>query len=776
MKNIINKMTLKEKIEFCTGKDFWHTKEIKELGIKEITMSDGPHGLRYQENAQDIVGINESTPATCFPSAVSSGSSWDKELYAKEAKAIALEALQKGVDVVLGPACNIKRNPLCGRNFEYLSEDPYHTGEMASAYIFSMEKYVSTSIKHFALNNQEYKRQMSDSQIDERALREIYLRGFEKAIKNAKPSTLMCSYNKINGVYSSDNKKLLKDILRNEWGYEGLVVTDWGAMNDRVKAFEAGCDLNMPGNSSYMEKDVIEAVKNKKLDESYIDKSVERILNLSSKQRNKDIEVNYDEHDNLACDIAKESAVLLKNENDILPLKKEELIIVGYMAKNIRYQGGGSSHINPTKITNLTDVLNDVPYYVCDDVNGNIDEEELSKIKNNIDKDKKIVIVAGLPESFECEALDRENIKMPEGHNRMIEEITSINPNTIVVLFGGSAMELPWANKVKGILYMGLPGQAGGKAIAQLLLGKTNPSGKLCETWPKTYEDVISKDTFGKRNVEYRESIYVGYRYYDKANKEVLFPFGYGLSYTKFKYSNLKINNNIVSIDITNIGNNKGKEIVELYVGLKESKVYRPIKELKGFEKIELNPGETKRVNFKLDDDSFAIYQDRWVIEKGRYEISVGSSSKDIRCVDYLDVDGEDLSNLNTQKNSWYETLNGEISKDEWLKIMDYIPQEDKETKKGNFTMNNSCMEMKDHSLVMKIQYKVTEAIMAKSFNGKKDYQDPAFRMMMVSATDSPMRTVVLSSGGLMSENIAKGLVEMANGHYIKGLCLMLKK
>lgn len=781
IKEIISELSLQEKIAFCTGADFWHTKELPRLGIPAIKMSDGPHGLRCQEGEADMIGVNKSLPATCFPTAVTAGATWNRELYAAEGEAIGKEALAAEVSVVLGPGCNIKRNPLGGRNFEYISEDPYQAGKMAAAFIRGQQSTgVASSLKHFAANSQEYKRMNGDSQMDERTLREIYLAAFEIAVKEGRPGTVMCAYNKINGVHCSDSKELLTDILRTEWGFDGMVVTDWGALNDRIKGFQAGCDLNMPGGSRFMERAAMEAVKNGTLSEKDIDASVERILRLvENAQQAKPSSVDWEAHHTLAQTIAEQGAVLQKNEGKILPLASSDLVLIGHMAKEMRYQGTGSSHINPTKLVNLTDAMPDVPYVACCDAQGNVTENALREAAQAARIHKIAIVVAGLPEIYESEAFDREHMGLPEGCNRMIEAVAAANSNTVVVLLGGSAMELPWADKVKAILYMGLPGQAGGQAIANLLTGKANPSGKLTETWPVSYSNVISKDTFGKRNVEYREGIYVGYRYYDKAEKAVRHPFGHGLSYTTFTYSDLKVDGRTVSVRITNSGAVKGAEVVQLYIAPQKDGLFRPEKELKGFDRVELEPGEGKTVTFALDDRSFALWNDGWKVPGGTYGVWVGSSSRDIRLKEEIEVAAERLPAPPWQAGSWYETLKGEPHRDEWERLMGHPVAMLHEPKKGSFTMDNSCLEMKESSFIMKLQYKVTENIIAKDFDGKKDLSDPAYRMTLTCATDCPMRAVIINSGGSMSDCMAAGLLHMANGHFLKGLkciCFPAKK
>ena len=778
IKKIISEMTLEDKIAFCTGADFWKTKKMEKYGIPEIKMCDGPHGVRCQNDAADMVGINKSEPATCFPPAVTAGASWNTELYRKEGEAIGKEAAALGVSVVLGPGCNIKRNPLGGRCFEYISEDPYLSGYMAASFIKGVESTgVGTSLKHFAVNNQEYKRMNGDSRLDERAYREIYLASFETAVKNGHPSTVMCSYNKINGTHASDNKELLTDILRKEWGFEGMVVTDWGALNDKVAAFRAGCDLNMPGGSVYMDRAALEAVKKGEVDESYIDASVERILKLVKRGvAIKNGPVDFDSHHKLSRDIAIEGAVLLKNEGGILPAEEKSIALIGYMADHIRYQGSGSSHINPTKTINISEAMPGALLCSTADADGKVTEEEIKAAREAATKRKIAVVVAGLPDSYESEAFDREHMRLPDGHLRLIEAVREVNPITVVVLLGGSVMELPFADKVGAILYAGLPGQAGGEAIADLLTGRASPSGKLTESWPISYDDVISKDTFGVRDPEYKESIYVGYRYYDKAGRSVRYPFGHGLSYTKFEYKNLSVNGREVSFDIENVGEVAGKEVVQLYIAPKTESIHRPVRELKGFEKIELMPREVKNVKFTLDDRSFALWQGGWRIPGGEYVIEIGASSRDIRLTHAIIVDGERIDAPKWQNGSWYENPVGVPSREAWEKVMGASILPTREPKKGEFTMDNSCLEMKPYSLMMKIQYLVTKNIISKDIEGPKDMMNPTYRMMMTAAVDCPMRGAVISSGGMMSESLARGMVMMANGHIIKGVIEMTKK
>ena len=772
-KKVISSMTTEEKISFTTGKDFWHTKENKALGVRSIMVADGPNGLRCQKGEADMLGVNVSLPSTCFPSSVTSGSTWDRELLEEEGKAIGKEAKKEDVAVVLGPGCNIKRNPLGGRNFEYYSEDPVVSGEMAASWIKGVESEgVGTSLKHFAANNQEYKRLISDSIMDERTLREIYLSPFERAVKKGNPATVMCSYNKINGVYSSDNKFLLSDILRNEWGWNGSVITDWGALHDRIKGFEAGCDLSMPGGSAFMEKATLKAVREGRLSEKLIDESVERILTLVERsEENKIEEVDWDKHYRVALRVAEEGAVLLKNQDSILPLKeKEDVVLFGFMAGKMRYQGTGSSHINPKILKEPIAFFKGRPWIEGVDERGNITEEGIKNIEKEAKNHKVAIVFLGLPDAYESEAFDRESMSIPEGHKKMLEAVARVNSNTIVVMFSGSSVEMDWENNAKAILYMGLAGEAGGEAVFNLIYGKVNPSGKLTETWPMEYKDVPSSGCWGKVNAEYREGIYVGYRYYDKVGLDVRYPFGYGLSYTKFQYSDLKINGREVSVSIRNIGECDGDEVVQLYIKNPDKECYRALRELRDFTRVSLKKGEEKRVIFALCDRDFSIYDGKWKVVGGEYVIEIGASSRDIRVSEKIVIEGEDiLSDKYTQK-SWYTQPVGKPTKKDFEWLLGRKTEEYKAAEKGSYTMDNSAMEMKDHSLIMKIQYKVTEKIISKSYGGKKDYNDPGFRMMMISSTDCPLRSSIINSGGTMTEKMAAAFLLMANGKWIRGI------
>lgn len=679
---IVAQMTLEEKASLCSGGDFWHTKAIERLGVPAMMVSDGPHGLRKQKDEGDHLGVNDSIVAVCYPAGCASAASFDRELLSEMGQAIGEACQAEGIGVILGPAVNIKRSPLCGRNFEYYSEDPYLAGEIAASYIKGVQsKHVGTSIKHFMANSQETRRMSSDSKMDERTMREIYMPAFETAVKEAKPWTVMCSYNRINGTYAAENKMLLTDVLRDEWGFDGFVVSDWGAVNDRVAGVKAGLDLEMPPSCGVNDKLIEKAVKDGSLDEAVLDKTVIRILEIVYRyMENRDKNAVFDrqaQHE-FSRKVAEESLVLLKNEG-ILPLKKEQKIaFIGQYAEKPRYQGGGSSHINSFKVTGAWEAAKGLPNVTYakgyDDAEDVIDEELVAKAVVAAKEAEVAVIFAGLPDAFESEGYDRTHMQMPESQNHLIEEVAKVQPNVVVVLHNGSPVEMPWLPRVKGVLEAYLGGEAVGEAEYRILFGEVNPSGKLAETFPVKLEDNPSYLYYiGEEDeVEYREGVFVGYHYYDKKKMDVLFPFGYGLSYTEFAYSNLKLDKKsmkdtetlTVSVDITNTGKVKGKEVVQLYVGDRESTAIRPVKELRGFEKIELAPGETKTVTFTLKARDFAYYNVQirdFYVEGGEFDICVGSSSRDIRLEDTVCVE----ATRKIRKKYHLNTTFGDINKDE---------------------------------------------------------------------------------------------------------------
>ena len=652
IEKLISEMTLEEKASLLSGADFWHTKAVERLGIPATMVSDGPHGLRKQDEAADHLGINDSIKAVCFPAACATAASFDRDLLRKVGEAVGDACQHENLCVILGPAVNIKRSPLCGRNFEYFSEDPLLAGELATALISGVQsRNVGTSIKHFAGNNQEHRRMSSDSVIDERTLREIYLPAFEKAVKEVQPWTVMCSYNRLNGEYASQNHWLLTELLRDEWGFDGYVMSDWGAVSDRVKGVAAGMDLEMPGSGGSNDARIVEAVKSGELKMSDVDRSVRRILRIVDRfetNRKPDTPWDMEAQHELAGKLAAECMVLLKNEDDILPLKKtEKLAVIGRFADQPRYQGGGSSHINSFKVTSLLEALEgeaEFTYAQGYDVEGEEPDEAL--IEEAVEaayKADKAIIIAGLPDAFESEGYDRTHMRMPRCQNELILRVSRANPNTVVVLYNGSPVQMPWIHDVKGVIEGYLGGQAVGAATKMVLFGEVNPCGRLPESFPLQLEDNPSFLSYGGEGntAVYTEGIFVGYRYYDKKKMEVLFPFGYGLSYTSFSYSNLLLSaENItdmdelsVSVDVTNTGKLPGKEVVQLYVGAPASDICRPVRELRAFEKVYLEPGETKTVTMKLGKRAFAYWNTKihdWFVMSGDYSIQIGRSSRDI--------------------------------------------------------------------------------------------------------------------------------------------------
>lgn len=671
VKELIQQMTLEEKAGMCSGLDFWHLKPVSRLGIPSVMVSDGPHGLRKQDESGDHLGINESIRAVCFPPAVLSACSFDRDLLKQLGDVVGKEAQATDVSVVLGPAVNIKRSPLCGRNFEYYSEDPYLAGECASSFIEGVQAHhVGTSIKHFAANNQELNRMSCSSEVDERTLREIYLPAFETAVKKAQPYTVMCSYNKINGVYSSENPWLLTEVLRKEWGFEGYVMSDWGAVNNRVDGLKAGLELEMPSSGGITDQEIIAAVQNGTLDESVLDQAVERILNITFHwlDNRETCELTLENDHETARHIAEESIVLLKNE-DILPLQKDEKVVfIGEFAAKPRYQGGGSSHINSFRVDSALDAVKnvaDVAYVKGFSASQDLYDESLAaEALDAARRADKVVIFAGLPDSFESEGYDRVHMRLPECQNRLIREITAVQPNTVVVLHNGSPVEMPWLSLTKGLVEAYLGGQAVGSALINILYGIVNPSGKLAETLPLKLSDNPSYLNFGEKEfVNYNEGIFVGYRYYDAKEMEVAFPFGHGLSYTTFTYSNLSVSSSeltdqdciTVSADVTNTGTCAGKEVVQLYIGDRTGSCRRPEKELKGYEKIFLEPGETKTVKMVLDKRSFAWFHTKihdWYAATGDYEILIGASSRDIRLKTVVHLTSTQVLPLNITPNT----------------------------------------------------------------------------------------------------------------------------
>ena len=660
---LIAKMTLEEKAGLCSGMDFWHTKGVERLGIPSAMLSDGPHGLRKQEEGGDHLGINDSIQAVCFPAGCAIASSFSREAAALLGDTLGNECQAENVSTVLGPAMNIKRSPLCGRNFEYYSEDPLLSTELAAAYVEAVQRHhVGTSPKHFLANNQEYHRMTSDSIVDERTLWEIYLASFEGMVRKAKPWTIMNAYNRLNGTYLCENTAMLTDVLRRKWGFDGHVMTDWGAMNERVPSLKAGCNLEMPGSSGGTDQEIVEAVRGGELDEAVLDRACEEYLDVLFRYiENRDETAVFDrEKDHqIARQLAEESIVLLKNEGDILPLDKDaKVAFIGKYANEPRYQGGGSSHINTSRVESALDAVTEERSVVYaqgyDDTVDATDQALLAEAIEVARSVKRVVIFAGLPDSFESEGYDRKHLRMPDCQNRLIEAVAEVNPNVIVVLHNGAPVEMPWIDRVRAVLEVYLGGQAVGAATVRVLYGEVNPSGHLAETFPLRLQDTPCYLTYGGENdrSEYREGIFVGYRYYTSREMPVLFPFGHGLSYTTFVYSHLRLDKSAireretleVSVDITNTGRHTGKEVVQLYVAPKTAGVIRPIRELKAFDKIELTPGETRTVRFMLDRRAFAYWETEihdWFVQTGTYEIQIGKNATEMLLTVEVSVESE---------------------------------------------------------------------------------------------------------------------------------------
>ena len=661
---ILSKMTLEEKASLCSGFDYWHTAAVKHADVPSIMLTDGPHGIRkrVEEKSKDEKMSLKGVPAICYPTACATACSWDPELIYKMGEALGDECLKERVSVLLGPGTNIKRSPLCGRNFEYFSEDPYLAGEMAASFINGVQsKGIGTSVKHFAANNQETRRMTVNTVVDERALREIYLAPFETAVKKAQPWTIMAAYNRLNGIYCAENKWLLTDVLRNEWGYKGIVVTDWGAENDRVTGLLAGQELEMPSSDGVGNKQIVAAVKQGLVEESYLDELVDRLIDMALKGEKVLGDYTYDAaaHHKLAREIAGQCMVLMKNEGDLLPLdKKAKITVIGEMAKKPRYQGAGSSLINPIQLDSAFETFVQMgvefqyaPGYSTAKKNKTSDDTFVAEAVSKAKDAEAVLLFIGLTDEFETEGNDRKHMHLPPLHDRLVNEVLKVNKNVIVVLSGGSSVEMPWADEVPAILNTFLTGQASGSAVCDVLFGDVNPCGKLAETYPYALSDNSSANYFPGTpvSVEYRESVYVGYRYYDKAQKAVRFPFGHGLSYTTFEYSDLQVSADklqdtdtlTVSFTVKNTGNKDGAEVAELYVSDVESTIFRPEKELKGFKKVFLKAGEAKTVEITLDKRAFAYYNVNihdWHVESGAFKILVGASSRDIRLETAVEV------------------------------------------------------------------------------------------------------------------------------------------
>ncbi len=781
--DIISKMTLKEKAAFLNGQNEWQTWDFPRLDIPAMNMSDGPHGIRKQAGEGDHLGLGGSLPATCFPTAATIANSWEESLGTEIGEALGEEALAEDVQILLGPGMNIKRSPLCGRNFEYFSEDPYLAGKMASSYVKGIQsKGVRSCIKHFAVNSQETRRMAMDAIVDERTFREIYLTGFEMAVKDGGAKAIMTAYNMINGEYANENQHLLVDILRKDWGFDGVVITDWGGSNDHVAGVKAGSELEMPTPGLDSARILIKAVEEGKLAESVIDERVDALLDAvleTSKAYKAYGSDKFDEaaHHAIARKAAAHSAVLLKNEGNILPLKKGvKAAIIGDFAFDPRYQGAGSSVVNCTQLDTLEklaaseDTFDVVQMARGYKRTGEDDAALLEEAKSVAAAADVVLYCFGLDEMSESEGLDRGHMRIPANQIAVLEAINEVNKNVVGVISAGSSIEMPWENNCKAILHAYLGGQGGAGAILDLVTGRENPSGKLAETYPLAYEDVSSTPYYPaeQRNSEYREGIYVGYRYFQKKKKAVRYPFGFGLSYTTFEYSDLQVSEDGVTFTVTNTGKTDGAEVAQMYIALPNAKIFRPEQELKGFAKVFLKAGESKKVSIAFDERSFRYWNnadDCWEVEGGAYEIRIGASCEDIRLTASKTVaavgkntlpDAAALAsyysgNIENVSDAEFKTLYGrEIPKGEW---------------DGVLTSNDAiCQLYYAKSGLARFVYNRLASMKKKS----EDAGKPDLNILFI--WNMPFRAIAKMSGGMVSMEMVDSIMKMVNGHFWGGL------
>lgn len=784
---ILNSLTLEEKASLCSGKTFWLTKEI-EGKVPSVWMSDGPHGLRKEKASAGTNIMRPAETATCFPTAVTTGSSWDVELLEEVGNAIAEEAKCLGVTTVLGPGINMKRSPLCGRNFEYIAEDPFLAGRLGASYVHGVQKNgIGVSVKHFCANNQEHDRMSIDTIVDERALREIYLSAFEYIVKKEQPKTIMSSYNRVNGTYMAENKRLLTDVLRGEWGFEGMVVSDWGGINDRVEGVKAGNDLEMPGNGGMNDRKIVKAVKAGELSMEDLDKVVLRLIKfaIEAKPNESTGDIDFDKHHALARKAAANGAVLLKNDGGLPLSGNENIAVIGTLAKELRYQGAGSSHINCPKTVSFTDALDEAgkkyTYSAGYSLKGDGYNEKLINKAVEASKGKDAVLVfVGLTAAYESEGFDRRHMEMPSSHVTLINEILKVNQNVIVIISGGSPVVIgDWADKVKSILNMYLTGQAGGEATLDLVYGAVNPSGKLAETYPIANEDALSSAYYqmGPRSVEHRESIYIGYRYFDTAGKDVRYPFGYGLSYTNFEYSDIKLSASainegedlVVSFKIKNVGERDGAEVAQVYVSAPESKIYKAQKELKGFAKVFLKAGEEKEVNITLDSRAYAYYNvniNDWHVESGAYKILVGASSRDIKLESEVNVTGAkadvEVPDYSAVAPVYYNLATAtEVKEEEFQAVYGKELPGNAPFEKGSFTINNTISQLRPSAFGNGMYLLLTNAAKLVAIGAENP------EMITQSVKDLPLRAFSGWTGGIVSPYTVEGILDCCNG--VKG-------
>lgn len=795
------RLTLEEKAALCSGISNWETTPIKRLGIPAVMMTDGPHGLRKEVESAAVTNVfKDSVPATCFPPAVTLASSWDTDLLREVGNAIGAECLDQGVSTLLGPGINIKRSPLCGRNFEYFSEDPFLTGELAAAYIQGVqENGIGTSLKHYAVNSQEYRRLTISAEIDERALREIYLKAFEIAVKKSQPYTIMCSYNLINGVHASDNRKLLGDILRKEWEFEGIVVSDWGAVNDRVKGIVAGLDLEMPSSNGILDREIIQAVRSGRLDVKDLDETVKRILQFvfrcaATREKTAAYKADYEKNHLLARKAAASGAVLLKNEDGILPLPDgADLAVIGQLARKPRYQGSGSSRINPRRLVSFCDHMDAInarfsyaPGYTLQ--GDGYDKKYIDDAVALAGNKEYVLVFVGLTDEYESEGFDRTHLEMPRGHDELVRKLCEVSDRVVVVSNCGSPVLMPWLDEVGAVLNLYLGGEAGGEAAHDLLFGMINPSGKLAETFPLRLEDGLSSRYFGMgpRRIEYRESIFVGYRDYDTGKKGVLFPFGYGLSYTDFSYADLelsaaKINENetlTVTFELKNTGNHDGAEVAQIYIRDIDSTVFKADKELKGFQKIFLKKGETRTVTVDLNRDAFAFYNTKnsgWCVESGDFEILVGSSSRDIRLQATVRIDAaeKEIPDLRNIAPFYYDFQGAdEVPLKQFEALIGRNMPPDIPVKKGEIDFNSTIGDLGVTTFGKIFKWAVHRF---STIVLPRDAEEFEKIMVREGAMSLPLRSIFAMTDGAITYDATLGLLMAFNGRTCRGLYRFVK-
>ncbi|MDD3403576.1 MAG: glycoside hydrolase family 3 C-terminal domain-containing protein [Hespellia sp.] len=779
--DLINKMTLEEKAAFLSGKNEWQSRDLPRVNIPSIACSDGPHGIRRQVGEGDHLGLNASLPATCFPTAATVANSWNENLGEEIGAALGEEAKVQNVNVLLGPGLNMKRSPFCGRNFEYFAEDPYLAGKMAAAYTRGIQSQgVAACPKHFAVNSQELRRMAMNSVLDERTLREIYLTGFEIAVKEGKAKTIMTSYNEVNGTYANENKHLIQDILRGEWGFDGFVVTDWGGSNDHVSGVAAGSNLEMPAPGLDSARQLITAVESGTLAmeelDTCVDQLLDAVLTLTENAKDKPKIFSETAHHDLARKAAVESAVLLKNAEDILPLaEKSRVALIGDFAFEPRYQGAGSSVVNATFVETMEKSISNYDIQVVGTSRGykrtGEADEVLKKEALDMAQNADVILYCfGLDELSESEGLDRTHMRIPQNQIELLEALVKVNPNIVGIISAGSAIEMPWHNSCRAILHGYLTGQAGASAMLDLLTGKANPSGRLNETYPIRYEDTPAFRNYPstERNAEYREALYIGYRYYDTSKVRVQYPFGFGLSYTTFEYSDMKVDADGVSVTVKNTGAYEGAEVVQLYVGLPNAIVFRPTKELKGFKKVFLKVGESKEVRIAFDDKTFRYWNvktNRWEVEMGTYDIMVGASVMDIRLTEQLELAGTTTEfPYNPAELPYYYTgLVQNISDAEFTSLLGYPIPSGKWS--GELGLNDAICQMyyAKSGLARFIYNRLTAMKKKSEAKGKPD-------LNILFIYNMPFRALSKMTGGMVSLEMAEGMLTVVNGHFFKGM------